>query len=140
MGDIFSIRIAGNFVNDDILGSMEFATKLAGSKLIVVLGHTRCGAIKGACDDAKLGHLTGLIEKLKPAVNAVKTPSENRNSSNEEFVQNVADTNVKMTIEQIKNRSEVIRELLNSGEIGIVGAMYNVEDGVVTFQEILQEA
>lgn len=133
LGDIFSIRIAGNFANEDILGSMEFACKLAGSKLIVVLGHSRCGAISGACDNAQLGHLTGLIAKLKPAVEAITEPKEDRNSQNREFVEKVAHKNVEMTIANIKEQSPVLRELLEQGEIGIVGAMYSVENGEVVF-------
>ncbi len=135
LGDIFSIRIAGNFVNEDILGSMEFACKLAGSKLIVVLGHSRCGAIKGVCDDAQLGNLTAMLSKLKPAVAAVKEPSENRNSQNSEFVEKVSHANVELTIENIKMRSSVLKEMLDNGEIAIVGAMYDVETGEVTFMD-----
>lgn len=133
LGDIFSVRIAGNFVNEDILGSLEFACKLAGSKLIVVLGHSKCGAIKGACDDAKLGNLTAMLDKIKPAVEAVTEPSENRNSSNEEFVEKVSHMNVAMTIENIKKQSPVLKEMLDNHEIGLVGGMYNVETGAVDF-------
>lgn len=133
LGDIFSVRIAGNFVNEDILGSMEFACKLAGSKLVVVLGHSKCGAIKGACDDAKMGNLTALISKIKPAVEAVKDPSQNRTSGNSEFVENVAAMNVKLTIENIKKQSPVLKEMLDNKEIDLVGGMYNVETGVVNF-------
>ena len=136
LGDIFSVRIAGNFVNEDILGSMEFACKIAGSKLIVVLGHTSCGAIKGACDDAKLGNLTALISKIKPAVAAVKEPTENRTSKNLTFVDKVASTNVEMTIENIKKQSPVLKEMLDNKEIGIVGGMYNVDSGEVTFSNL----
>lgn len=136
LGDIFSVRIAGNFVNEDILGSMEFACKIAGSKLIVVLGHTSCGAIKGACDDAKLGNLTALISKLKPAVAAVKEPTENRSSKNLAFVDKVASTNVEMTIENIKQQSPVLKEMLDNKEIGIVGGMYNVDSGEVIFSNL----
>ena len=135
LGYIFSIRIAGNFVNEDILGSMEFACKLAGSKLIVVLGHSKCGAIKGACDNAKLGNLTAMLGKIMPAVEAVKEPSENRNSGNSEFVEKVSHTNVDMTIQNIKKQSPVLKEMLDRGEIAIVGAMYDVETGEVTFME-----
>lgn len=135
VGDIFSCRIAGNFVNEDILGSMEFACKLAGSKLVVVLGHTSCGAVKGACDDAKMGNLTALLSKIKPAVEAVAEPKENRNSSNAEFVDNVARKNVDLTIEDIKKRSEVLNDMFNQGEIDIVGAMYDVKTGAVTFNK-----
>lgn len=135
IGDTFNARIAGNFANEDILGSMEFACKLAGSKLVVVLGHTHCGAIKGACDDAKLGNLTTMLEKLKPAVDATETPAGGgeRNSSNADFVQGVAETNVHRTVEGIRASSEVLRTLEAEGAIGIVGAMYDITTGAVTF-------
>ena len=135
IGDLFSIRIAGNFVNDDILGSMEFACKLAGSKVILVLGHTSCGAVKGACDDAELGLLTGLLKKIKPAVNAIKIPSQEslRNSKNIDFVNEVAIMNVTLTIDEIRKRSKVLAEMEHDEEILIVGAMYNVASGKVTF-------
>ncbi|HHB79844.1 MAG TPA: carbonic anhydrase [Saprospiraceae bacterium] len=137
LGDIFSIRIAGNFVNPDILGSMEFACKLAGTKLIVVLGHTSCGAVKGACDDAKLGNLTGMLAKIKPAVNAIPVPEDKklRNSSNLEFVDNVAAKNVELTIENILKDSPVLAEMQDNHEIKIVGAMYDINTGKVTFYE-----
>lgn len=137
LGDIFSVRIAGNFVNEDILGSMEFASKLAGTKLIVVLGHTACGAIKGACDDAKMGNLTKLIEKITPAVNAVKEPVDAsiRNSKNAEFVDEVAKTNVQLTIDRIHAESPILAEMENNGEIKIVGAMYDINTGAVAFFE-----
>ena len=134
VGDIFSARIAGNFINDDILGSLEFACKLAGSNLFVVMGHTACGAIKGACDDAKLGNLTQMLAKLKPAVQATANdPGTERNSSNAKFVNQVAEENVRLTIEALKVRSEVLNDLYESGAIDIVGAMYDVTTGVVTF-------
>lgn len=137
LGDIFSVRIAGNFVNQDILGSMEFACKLAGTKLIVVLGHTSCGAVKGACDNAELGNLTTMLGKIKPAVKAVTEPKDEslRNSSNIEFVNNVAEKNVQLTIDRILNESEVLANMHKNGEVMIVGAMYNIEDGAVTFFE-----
>ena len=137
IGDIFSARIAGNFVNDDILGSMEFACKLAGTKLIVVLGHTACGAVKGACDDAKLGKLTGMLEKIKPAVNSVSEPEDPnlRNSSNIEFVNKVAEKNVHLTIDKIKADSEVLAAMVKNNEIKIVGGMYDIQSGAVTFYE-----
>ncbi|MGK0254718.1 MAG: carbonic anhydrase, partial [Mariniflexile sp.] len=137
LGDIFSVRIAGNFVNEDILGSMEFASKLAGTKLIVVLGHTACGAVKGACDNAKMGNLTKLLEKIKPAVHAVLEPKDAslRNSSNSEFVDNVAKKNVQLTIDRIHNESPILSEMENNGEIMIIGAMYNINTGEVNFQE-----
>lgn len=136
-GDVFSVRIAGNFVNDDILGSMEFASKLAGTKLIVVLGHTSCGAIKGACDNAKLGKLTGMLAKLKPAVNAVISPEDLslRNSSNIDFVNEVAEKNVHITIQKILDDSEVLAEMHQKGEIKIIGAMYDISTGKVSFYE-----
>jgi carbonic anhydrase len=135
LGDIFSVRIAGNFVNSDILGSMEFACKLAGTKLIVVLGHTACGAVKGACDDAKMGNLTGMLAKIKPAVKAVVEPQDKslRNSSNSDFVDNVSSKNVELTIERIIEESDVLAEMQNKGEILIVGAMYDINSGAVTF-------
>ncbi|XCF06648.1 carbonic anhydrase family protein [Tamlana crocina] len=137
LGDIFSVRIAGNFVNEDILGSMEFACKLAGTKIIVVLGHTSCGAIKGACDDAKLGNLTSMLGKIKPAVNAVKEPEDasKRNSSNIDFVNNVAEKNVDLTIENIRKQSPVLKEMEDNKQIAIIGAMYDINTGAVTFYE-----
>jgi len=135
IGDLFSIRIAGNFVNDDILGSMEFACKLAGSKVVLVLGHTSCGAVKGACDHAELGLLTGLLDKIQPAVNAVTVPAEEalRTSKNIDFVDEVAAKNVALTIEDIRTRSKVLAEMEINKEIMLVGAMYNVASGQVTF-------
>ena len=134
IGDIFSVRIAGNFVNEDILGSMEFACKLAGTKLVLVLGHTACGAVKGACYHARLGNLTALINKIEPAVEAVKEPADEsiRNSSNSDFVNEVAAQNVKMTIENIRNQSEVLKEMEDAGEIQILGGMYDIQSGKVT--------
>jgi carbonic anhydrase len=135
LGDIFSIRIAGNFINSDILGSMEFSCKLAGSKLIVVMGHTNCGAIKGACDNVELGNLTGLISKIKPAVNSVIIPKEMelRNSSNLEFVDHVAKENIKLSIERIRKESPILKEMEDEGKIKIVGCLYNVENGKADF-------
>ena len=135
IGDVFSIRIAGNFVNDDILGSMEFACKLAGSKVILVLGHTSCGAVKGACDHARMGHLTGMLEKIQPAVDAVKQPKneEERNSANIEFVNEVAAENVKLTVEEIRRRSDILRDMENANEISIIGGIYEVETGRTIF-------
>tara|TARA_B100000963_G_scaffold94793_1_gene81633 strand:- start:32 stop:661 length:630 start_codon:yes stop_codon:yes gene_type:complete len=137
IGDIFSIRIAGNFVNIDILGSMEFACKLAGTRLIVVLGHTSCGAVKGACDDAKLGNLTFMLEKIKPAVDSTTLPTDInvRNSSNISFVNDVAVKNVELNIQNILNSSEVISEMVSNGEVKIIGAMYDVSSGAVSFFE-----
>lgn len=132
LGDIFSVRIAGNIVNEDILGSMEFACKVAGSKLIVVLGHTSCGAIKGACDNVELGNLTGLVNKIKPSVEEVSYEGE-RSSKSSEFVDLVAKENVLRMMEDIHNRSNILDEMIRNGEIGIVGGMYNVETGIVEF-------
>lgn len=133
LGDIFSCRIAGNILNEDILGSMEFACKVAGSKVVVVLGHTKCGAIKGACDDVKLGNLTTLLEKVKPAIEAEVATKQNRNATNVKFVENVAELNVRQTLKQIPAQSPIIEQLLQNGEIAMVGGMYNVETGVVEF-------
>ncbi|MBT8302454.1 MAG: carbonic anhydrase [Maribacter sp.] len=137
VGDIFSVRIAGNFINEDILGSMEFACKLAGTKLLVVLGHTSCGAVKGACDHARLGNLTALINKIEPAVEAVKEPTEEslRNSSNLEFVDNVAEKNVLMAIENIRKESPILAEMEKNKEIMIMGGMYDISSGDVSFFE-----
>ncbi|CAZ95561.1 Carbonate dehydratase [Zobellia galactanivorans] len=137
LGDIFSIRIAGNFVNEDILGSMEFGCKLAGTKLIVVLGHTSCGAIKGACDHARLGNLTALINKIEPAVEAVKEPADEslRNSKNLEFVDKVSEKNVLLTIDNVREKSPVLAEMEKTGEIKIIGAMYDLSNGEVVFYE-----
>jgi carbonic anhydrase len=135
IGDLFSIRIAGNFVNEDILGSMEFATKLAGTKVVVVLGHTACGAVKGACDHAKLGNLTGMLEKIAPAVTAVTEPEDAvlRTSSNIDFVNRVAVKNVHMAIDNLRAMSPVLKEMEAAGDIKVVGAMYHIENGQVDF-------
>ena len=135
LGDVFSVRIAGNFVNEDILGSMEFACKLAGTKLIVVLGHTSCGAVKGACDDAKMGNLTKLIEKITPAVKATKQPEDAslRNSKNLDFVDTVSKKNVELTIDRIHAESPILTEMEKNGEIKIIGAMYDINNGEVEF-------
>ena len=135
LGDIFSIRIAGNILNEDILGSMEFACRVAGSKMIVVLGHSKCGAIKGACDQVKLGNLTGLLDKISWAIDDEKSVSEKRNSENSEFVEKVASINVKKTAQAIADRSPVLKEMLDNGEIGIVGGMHDISTGLVTFYE-----
>ncbi|AHM58453.1 carbonic anhydrase [Flammeovirgaceae bacterium 311] len=137
LGDIFSIRIAGNIVNTDIIGSMEFACKLAGSKLLVVLGHSRCGAVKGACDHVEMGNLTELLAKLQPAVYQETTTldQQNRNSANEEFVENVAAINVKRTVNAIVERSYILEQMVEQGEIAVIGAMYNLETGLVEFYQ-----
>ncbi|MEM9678830.1 MAG: carbonic anhydrase family protein [Bacteroidota bacterium] len=135
IGDIFSVRIAGNFVNQDILGSMEFACKLAGTKLIVVLGHTSCGAVKGACDHARLGNLTWLLNKIEPAVDAVTEPADEdlRNSKNLEFVDTVALKNVELSIQNIRKLSPILAEMEEFGDIQIIGGMYDINTGKVSF-------
>ena len=135
LGDVFSVRIAGNIVNEDILGSMEFACKVAGSKLIVVLGHSKCGAVKGACDHVEMGNLTALLSKIRPAVDDETVTKVERNSKNGEFVENVATINVRRTVNAVMERSHILHEMIENGEIGICGAMYNVESGVVDFYE-----
>jgi len=133
IGDLFVARVAGNFVNDDILGSLEFATKLAGAKLIVVMGHTECGAVKGACDAAQLGLLTTTLASINPAVKAVQGDYTPRSSENAKFVQAVAEMNVQLTMQKLRTRSVVLRKMIDKGEIGLVGAMYDVGSGKVTF-------
>jgi carbonic anhydrase len=135
LGDIFSARIAGNIVNDDILGSMEFGCKVAGAKIIVVLGHSKCGAVKGACDNVALGNLTGLIEKIKPAVNQETTTTENRNSSNAVFVENVAELNVSLSVKNILLKSTILADMVKNEEITIVGGIHNISSGEVKFFE-----
>lgn len=135
IGDIFSPRVAGNFINDDILGSMEFASKVAGSRLIVVLGHTSCGAIKGACDNVQLGYVSALVETLQPAVMAVPIDGSERTSKNAAFVEKVAHANVEITVKGIVDRSEILREMAANGQIKVVSAMLDVETGKVTFLE-----
>ena len=131
LGDVFSARVAGNIVNDDILGCMEFACRLAGSKLVVVLGHSHCGAIKGACSGVHLEHLTGLLEKIKPAVESV--PSAAAEQDEESLVQQVAERNVQLAVAQILETSHVLKEMTDNGEIAIVGGMYDIETGHVIF-------
>lgn len=135
LGDVFSVRIAGNIVNTDILGSMEFACKVAGSKLIVVLGHSKCGAVKGACDHVEMGNLTELLSKIQPAVYSENKTKENRTSKNGDFVENVAEINVKRSVKSIIERSFVLEQMLEDGQIGIVGAMHDIETGTVTFYD-----
>lgn len=133
LGDIFSVRIAGNIINEDILGSMEFACKVAGSKIIVVLGHTKCGAVKGACDHVEMGNLTALLTKIRPAVDEETVTKENRNSTNSVFVENVATINVKRTVKSIMERSTILKEMIESGQIGIIGGTHNIATGEVIF-------
>lgn len=135
LGDIFSIRIAGNIVNEDILGSMELATKIVGTKIIVVLGHTNCNAIAAACNHLEMGNLTTLLNKIQPAIYLERTVKENRNGFNNEFVQKVIELNVQLMIDRIRRESPIIAELENENKIKIVGAIYNVETGSVIFNE-----
>jgi len=133
LGDIFSIRIAGNILNEDILGSMEFATKVMGTKIIVVLGHTKCGAVVGACNHVEMGNLTTLLNKIQPAIYQEKETVENRTGSNEKFVKNVTEINVFLTIDRIRRESPIIAELEQKGAIKIIGGLYEVENGRVDF-------
>lgn len=135
LGDVFSIRLAGAVISDNVLGSLEYACKIAGSKFIVVLGHTKCGAIKGACDAVELGNLTGLLNKISPAVFAEKTITTERNSHNPEFVEAVNNIHVERSVEAIIQQSNILRDMIQKGEIGIIGAIYDVETGVVSFME-----
>ena len=135
LGDVFSVRIAGNIQNPDILGSMEFSCKVAGAKVVVVLGHTRCGAVKGACDHVKMGNLTTLLEKLKPAVDGETSVTSNRNANNAKFVEKVASLNVRNTKRQIVKHSPILKEMIQKGEIALIGGMYDVETGIVDFYD-----
>lgn len=135
IGDIFSIRVAGNVISTDVLGSLEFAVCAVGVKLIMVLGHTNCGAIKGACDDFKLGNLTSLLNKIKPAIQAEDTIRSERNGANKEFVNRVCEHNVQHSIEVMLEKSELLREALSRGDIKVVPAMYDLSNGAVTLLE-----
>jgi len=130
VGDIFSARVAGNFENTDILGSLEYSCKVAGSKLVMVLGHEACGAVKAACDDVELGNITHLLSNIKPAVKATET-SGDRNSGNSDFVAGVVENNVKLTMERIKEKSPILKEMEENGEIKIVGGVYSISTGKV---------
>ena len=135
LGDVFSVRIAGNIQNADILGSMEFSCKVAGAKIAVVLGHTRCGAVKGACDHVEMGNITTLLHKLKPALEAERSVVSNRNSGNAEFVEKVATLNVHVTVEQVLKNSPILKEMIEKSEIALIGGMYDVETGMVDFYD-----
>ena len=135
IGDLFVARVAGNIVNEDILGSMEFSCKVSGAKLVLVIGHEYCGAIKGAIDKVELGNLTGLLQKISPAVNACSHYSGTQSSKNPEFVDLVIKENVKLTVANIRNRSAILRDMEASGEIKIVGAYYDMDNGSVEFFE-----
>lgn len=134
-GDIFSIRIAGNVVSPNVLGSLEYAIAVAGSKLVVVLGHTNCGAIKGACDHVEMGNLTQLLDKIQPAVNALHNVPGEHNGNNPEFVNAVAIQHAKNTVKDILDQSEIIREHVYSGKAGIIPAMYDIATGKVYFYD-----
>jgi len=132
-GDAFNVRIAGNIINEDILGSMEFGCKAAGSKVIVVLGHSGCGAVKGACDHVELGNLSGLLTKISPAVDDEKTIEQDRSSANPEFVEKVTILNTKKVIEDIQARSPIIKEMIDNKEVKIVGGYHDLSTGKVNF-------
>ncbi|MGE0448726.1 MAG: carbonic anhydrase family protein [Vicinamibacterales bacterium] len=136
LGDIFSVRVAGNVLNEDILGSMEFACAVAGSRLVVVLGHSRCGAVKGACHHVEMGNLTGLLSKIRPAVEEVRS-GRDRDCSDEAFIEDVALQNTRRQMRQILERSPILRDLHDQGRIGFAAAMYSVETGKVEFVEEL---
>ena len=133
LGDIFSIRVAGNILNQDILGSMEYATKVVGTKIILVLGHTKCGAIVGACNHVKLGNLTGLLEKIQPAIELETVSAADRDGSNPVFVNNVTKLNVELMIERIRKESPIIAALEQEDQLKIIGGVYDVDNGQVTF-------
>ncbi len=140
IGDIFNIRIAGNVISPYVLGSLEYAVAVAGSKLILVMGHTNCGAIKGACDDVKMGNLTSLLEQIKDSVNQEDTVSGDRTGNNTEFVNKVSVLNVRHSINQMMEQSDVIREHVEQGKINIVATMYDIATGKVSFENVLQPA
>jgi carbonic anhydrase len=133
IGDLFVGRVAGNFVNEDLLGSMEFACKVAGAKLVLVMGHQHCGAVKGAIDDVKLGNITTMIEKIKPAVTMSANFSGEKSSRNDAFVREVSENNVRHAMNQIREKSPILKEMEANGEIKIVGAFYSLENGEMTF-------
>jgi len=133
LGDIFSVRIAGNVINEDILGSMEFGCKVAGAKIIVVLGHTKCGAIQGACNHEEMGYLTGLLKKIEPAIDDETTVTKNRNAGNNAFVEKVTAIHVKRTVKAITEQSKILKEMIEAGTIGIVGGLHDINTGQVTF-------
>jgi carbonic anhydrase len=135
LGDIFSIRIAGNVLNEDILGSMEYACSIAKSKILVVLGHTNCGAVISACNNVEVGNLTFLLRKIKPAIESEVTIVKERNGNNVNYVNNVSINNVNQTIKQVREQSIILRNLENNGDIIMIGGLYSVETGVVKFFE-----
>jgi len=135
LGDVFSVRLAGNIASDKGIGSLEFASKYLGSKLIVVLGHSSCGAIKAACDNFREGHIGEIINHIRPAVRQEKTVLESRDSSNEDFLAKVCEQNVRVQIKQILHSSDIIEDLLNEKKIGLIGGVYDISTGQVNFLE-----
>jgi len=135
IGDIFSARVAGNILNDDILGSMEFACKVSGAKLIVVIGHSNCGAVKGAVDGVQLGNLTGLLNRVKPAIDAVPADVQPRTSKNYKFIDEVSEANVRLVMKEIREQSPILREMLDQHQIGLAGGMYDLATGEVQFYD-----
>lgn len=133
IGDVFCARVAGNVLTEDILGSMEFGCKVSGAKLIAVIGHSNCGAIKGAVDEVQLDHLTGLLAKIRPAVAQVPDNGQPRTSKNDDFVQKVAEANVRFVMQQMRGQSAILREMIDAGKIGLVGGMYDLSTGEVHF-------
>ena len=133
LGDIFVGRVAGNFVNEDLLGSMEFACKVAGAKLVLVMGHQHCGAVKGAIDDVKLGNITAMLSKIKPAVKMSQDFTGEKTTKNDEFVKHVSENNVRHALAEIRAKSSILKEMEAKGEVKIVGAFYNLTDGTLEF-------
>jgi len=133
LGDLFNCRVAGNVLDDEILGSLEFACQLAGARLIAVVGHTHCGAVKGACGGARLGHLTGLLDKLRPSVDEAKAKLPGVAPTDGAFVETVAVLNVRRTMAQIRDQSPVLRELLDTGRVALAGGIYDLDSGKVSF-------
>lgn len=135
IGRLFGVRMAGSVISTEVLGSIEFATKVAGSKLVVLLGHTQCGAVKGACDNVQMGNLTALLEKIRPAVEAEQTVTADRTSKNPDFLAKVSEIHVRLSLALMLEKSEIVRDLIRDGEIALIGGMYNVENGTVDFYE-----
>ena len=133
IGDIFSVRVAGNIVNEDVLGSMEYACKIAGSKIVVVMGHTKCGAVTAACKNVELGNITPLLKKIQPAVTAVKVNADNKNELSNSSIEEVAILNIELSIDRIRKESPILAEMESKNEIEIVGALYDVSTGKVEF-------
>ena len=132
IGDIFSVRVAGNIVNEDVLGSIEYACKVAGSKIVVVMGHTKCGAVTAACKNVELGNITSLLSKISPAVSLIKAKN---GLMNDDAIEEVSKVNMKFSIDRIREESPILAEMESKGEIEIIGAMYDVSNGQVEFFE-----